>query len=184
MAHLKKISSLLSVYDALHMLPELRASMVYALTHPDEFTANDEITRGFWHTTTQEWLCMPAVIFEDTNRYFNDPHHNRPLFITSFIDNQPVLGVMIDGGLAVNILSAKTLDYLGVDPSQLRPNTLVIQGFNQNEQRPLDFVRLRKKFGHIEGWTSFYVIDVDTTYNALIGWPWMHKFQVVSSTYH
>lgn len=28
--------------------------------------------------------------------------------------------VIIDGGSVVNILPAKTLDYLGVDPSQLR----------------------------------------------------------------
>jgi len=76
---------------------------------------------------------MPIVTFEDTNRYSDDPHHNRPLFITSIINNQPMSKVMINGGSVVNILPAKTLDYLEVDPSQLKPSTLAIQGFNQNE---------------------------------------------------
>lgn len=43
MEHLKKISSLLTIYDALHMSPEMRAFMVYALTHPNEFSTNDKV---------------------------------------------------------------------------------------------------------------------------------------------
>lgn len=48
MAHFKKITSLLTVYDALRMSLEFRASMVYTLTHPDEFVANDEVARASW----------------------------------------------------------------------------------------------------------------------------------------
>lgn len=60
---------------------------------------------------------MPTVTFEDTDQYSDDPGHNRPLFITSSIDNQP---------LSINILPIKTLNHLGVDLSQIRPNTLII----------------------------------------------------------
>lgn len=133
MAHLKKIPSLLTVYDALRMLPKLRASMIYALTHPDEFATNDEIARASWQTVTREGLCMSTVTFEDTDRYSDDPNHNRPLFIIGSIDNQPMSSVMIDGSSTINILPTKTLNYLRVDPSQLWLSTLVIQGFNQNE---------------------------------------------------
>lgn len=60
---------------------------------------------------------MPIVTFEDTDRYSNDPHHNKSLFIAVRIDNQPVSRVMIDGGSAVNILPTKTLAYLDIEPS-------------------------------------------------------------------
>lgn len=50
MAHSKKIPSLLTIYDALCISPELRDSMIYALTHPDEFSTNDEIARASWKT--------------------------------------------------------------------------------------------------------------------------------------
>lgn len=60
---------------------------------------------------------MPKVTFKDTNRYSDDPGHNRPLFITSSIDNQPVCRVMIDDSSIINILPIKILNYLGVDPS-------------------------------------------------------------------
>lgn len=87
MAHLKKIPSLLTIYDALRMSPELRASMIYALTHPDEFATNDEIAKAFWQTATQEGLCMPMVTFKDTDRYSDDLNHNQPLFIMGSINN-------------------------------------------------------------------------------------------------
>lgn len=35
MVYLKKIPSLLTIYDALYMSPDLKASMIYALTHLD-----------------------------------------------------------------------------------------------------------------------------------------------------
>lgn len=54
MAHLKKIPSLLIVYDAPRMSPELRASMIYALTHLDEFATNDKIVRASWQIATRE----------------------------------------------------------------------------------------------------------------------------------
>lgn len=38
LAHLKKIPALLSVYDALKMSAELRMSLVYGLTNPEEFS--------------------------------------------------------------------------------------------------------------------------------------------------
>lgn len=184
LAHLKKIPSLLIVYDVLHMSSKLRASMVYALTHPDEFVTNEKIARASWQTAMGEGLYMPTVTFEDTDHYLDDPCHNRPLFITCTIDDQSVSRVMIDDYSTFNILSAKTLAYLGVDLSQLRPNILFIQCFNQNEQRPLGFIKLRTKFGHIEDWTPFYIIVVDTKYNTLIRRPWMHKYQVTPSTFH
>lgn len=87
MTHLKKIPSLLSIYDTLHMSPELRDSLVHALTHLEEFAHNDEIARAYWKIAIREGLCMPMVSFEDTNQYWDHPHHNRPLFIIRSIDD-------------------------------------------------------------------------------------------------
>jgi len=30
----------------------------------------------------------------------------------------------------------------------------------------------------------FHIIDVKTTYNMLLGQPWIHKTYIVSSTFH
>lgn len=93
---------------------------------------------------------MPTVTIEDTDRYLDDPHHNKLLFITGSIDDQPMSRIMIDSGSAVNILPVKIMSHLGIDPSWLRPSSLVIQGFKQNEQHSLDSINSKTKFGHIE----------------------------------
>ena len=58
--------------------------------------------------------------------------------------------ILVDGGSAANLLPRRALTLLGVRISQLRPSRLVIQGFNQNEQRPMVKIELRTKFGDIE----------------------------------
>ncbi|KAH7861474.1 hypothetical protein Vadar_026676 [Vaccinium darrowii] len=106
-------------------------------------------------------ICMSTVTFGDEDMYVETPYHNRPLFITGFVLNTKISLVMVDGGSAVNLFRL----------SQLRPCHLVIQGFNQNEQRPMGKIKLRIKFGSIEEDTKFPVIDVNTSYNALLGRP-------------
>lgn len=48
MTHLKKILSPLSVYDALCMLPQLKASLIYALNNLEKFSQNYEIASASW----------------------------------------------------------------------------------------------------------------------------------------
>lgn len=56
LAHLKKIPALLSVYDALKMSAELRMSLVYALTNPEEFS--NEVNQVEMRSSEQ---LMPSV---------------------------------------------------------------------------------------------------------------------------
>ncbi|KAH7836484.1 hypothetical protein Vadar_001965 [Vaccinium darrowii] len=179
LAHLKKIPALLSIYDALKMSPELRKSLIYALSNPDDF---HEEVQGKGQKSIA--VCMSTVAFGDEDMYAETPDHNRPLFITGFVLNTEISRVMVDGGSAVNLLPKRALGMIGVRLSQLRPCHLVIQGFNQNEQRPMGKVKLRTKFGSIEEDTEFLVIDVNTSYNALLGRPWAHGHMAVPSTYH
>ncbi|KAH7853285.1 hypothetical protein Vadar_000919 [Vaccinium darrowii] len=127
---------------------------------------------------------MSTVAFGDEDMYAETLDHNRPLFITGFVLNTEISRVMVDGGSAVNLLPKRALGMIGVRLSQLRPCHLVIQGFNQNEQRPMGKIKLRTKFGSIEEDTEFLVIDVNTSYNALLGRPWVHGHMAVPSTYH
>ncbi|XP_058216876.1 uncharacterized protein LOC131327758 [Rhododendron vialii] len=116
--------------------------------------------------------------------YTETPDHNRPLFITGLVLNTKISRVLVDGGSAVNLLPKRALGIIGVRLSQLQPCHLVIQGFNQNEQHPMGKIKLRTKFGGIKEDTEFLVIDVDTSYNALLGRPWSHNHMAVPSTYH
>ena len=146
LAHLKKISALLSVYDALRMSSELRKSLIYALSNPEDFH-KDIGEKGSANKTT---TCLSMITFTDEDMYSDTPDHNRPLFISGHILNVKISRIMVDGGSAVNLLPRRILSLLGLRLLELQPSRLVIQGFNQNEQRPIGKIQLRTKFGDIE----------------------------------
>ncbi|GKV42869.1 hypothetical protein SLEP1_g50232 [Rubroshorea leprosula] len=60
----------------------------------------------------------------------------------------------------------------------------MIQGFNIGGQRAIGKIRLNLLIDDMESSELFHVLDAKTTYNMLLGWPWIHKNGVVSSTLH
>ena len=97
---------------------------------------------------------------------------------------QKINRILVDDGFAVNILPLKTMKELGIPLDELIQSRLMIQGFNQGGQRALGKVRLQLFIGDMESYPLFHVIDAKTTYNMLLGRPWIHQNGVVSSTLH
>ena len=73
-----------------------------------------------------------SIIFTDDDRLLGSKIHNRPLFVTGYIQEQRVNRIIIDGGFAVNILPLKILKELGISLDELLPSRLMIQGFTKS----------------------------------------------------
>ena len=80
--------------------------------------------------------------------------------MNSYIREQEVSRILIDGGFVVNILPLKILKELGISLDELLPSKLMIQGFNQGGQRAIGKIRLHMLIGEME---FFHVIDAKTT---------------------
>ncbi|KAI3453509.1 hypothetical protein Pfo_010172 [Paulownia fortunei] len=98
-----------------------------------------------------------------------------PLFIIGYTHEQKVNRILIDGGSAVNILPLRTLKKLGIFMDELENSRLMIQGFNQGGQRALGIIRLKLLMDDIASTVLFHVIDAKTSYNMLLGHPWLHE---------
>ena len=72
---------------------------------------------------------------------------------------------------------------------ELLHSRLAIQGFNQGGQCAIDTIHLELIIGELTSNVLFHVIDAKTTYNMLLGRPWIHGNQChqlcinVSSTF-
>ena len=110
--------------------------------------------------------------------------HNRPLFVSSFIREEKVSRILIDDGFAVNIMSKVTMKRLGISTEELSKSRLVIQGFNQEGQRAIGIIRLDVIMEDLKTRPLFHVIDSKTSYNLLLGRPWLHENGIVSSILH
>jgi len=61
---------------------------------------------------------------------------------------------------------------------------LTIQGFNQVVQKALDMIVLKVELDDLYIDVVFYVIDANTSYNAIIGPPWHYTSKAIASTLH
>lgn len=120
LAHLKKIPALLSVYDALKMSAELRMSLVYALTNPEEFS--NEVNQVKMRSSEPTYAeCLALITFTDDYLQPGLIKHNRPLFISGYLNGLGITRIMIDGGSAVNLLPLRMLKRLGIAIHRLGP---------------------------------------------------------------
>ncbi|KAL0458509.1 UNVERIFIED_CONTAM: hypothetical protein Slati_0478100 [Sesamum latifolium] len=125
-----------------------------------------------------------TLSFTDEDLLLGSKPHNRPLFILGFIQEQRVNRILIDGGSAVNIMPKTTMKKLGITLEDLSRSRLTIQGFDQGTQRAVGMTRLDLTVGELKASTLFHVIDARTSYNLLLGRPWLHENGVVPSTLH
>lgn len=110
LAHLKKIQALLSVYDALKISAELRMSLVYA--NPEEFS--NEVNQVEMRSSEPTYAeCLALITFTDDYLQPGLIKHNRPLFISGYLNGLEITRIMIDGGSAVNLLPLRMLKRLG-----------------------------------------------------------------------
>ena len=61
---------------------------------------------------------------------------------------------------------------------------LTIQGFNQAGQKAMGTIVLQMEIGELLSTALFHVIDAPTSYNVLLGRPWLHNYGIVPSTLH
>uniref|UniRef100_A0A6N2MI02 Retrotransposon gag domain-containing protein n=1 Tax=Salix viminalis TaxID=40686 RepID=A0A6N2MI02_SALVM len=124
------------------------------------------------------------ISFNDEDLLLGSKLHNRPLFIKGYVDEKIVNRILVDDGSAVNILPLKTMRELGIPMDELFPSHLMIQGFNQGGQNAIGKIRLAMHIEDMESNALFHVIDAKTTYNMLLGRPWIHENGIISSTLH
>ncbi|MGV7988821.1 retropepsin-like aspartic protease, partial [Mycobacterium kansasii] len=114
----------------------------------------------------------------------DEAEHNRPLMIEGYICGKKIKQIMIDNGSTVNLLPLSMIGKLGYRRFDLRPSGMMIQGFNQDGQRALGKITITMEVGELTTTVVCHVINAVTTYNLLLGRPWIHQYSIVPSTLH
>jgi hypothetical protein len=178
-AHLKRIPALLSIYDALLLIPELRQALIKVLEAPEVY----EVTMA-----KHRLLCNASefheITFSEEDKLVEDDNHNRPLYIEGNIGTTHLCRVLIDPGSTVNILPVRSLTRAEFILDNLEPTEVVISGFNNQGTSALGSITVKIQMSTFSFKARFFVIEADTSYSALLGRPWIHKYQVVPSMLH
>ncbi|KAJ6796985.1 Uncharacterized protein M6B38_221250 [Iris pallida] len=110
--------------------------------------------------------------------------HDRPLYYTGYIGDVKVDRMHIDPGSSISIIPKGLLHHLRILMHRLTPTSTAISGFNSGRSYPIGKIRLKCQIGDLQSEVTCYIIDADTSYNILLGRPWIHDYMIVPSTLH
>ncbi|KAA0048376.1 uncharacterized protein E6C27_scaffold264G00950 [Cucumis melo var. makuwa] len=165
----------LGINDLLTLSREVKDTII-------EILKNDDVSTTVTSPMKACDSCCMSISFSDEDLLLGSKLHNRPLYVSGYVQEQKFNQILIDNGSAVNILPKSTMNQLGISVEELSNSKLVIQGFNQGAQWAIALFVWRSSY--LQASTIFHVIDSRTTYKMLLGRPWIHENGIVTSTLH
>ena len=122
LAHLKKIPALLSVYDVLTNMPEVREALIKALQNPELYRSHLIEAQEVMYA---KFAAM--VKFTDEDLMLGTTKHNRPLYIRGQLNKVPMNRVLIDPGSAVNLIPYMTVQKFSFNHEHLQQESVIVQ---------------------------------------------------------
>ncbi|XP_075080432.1 uncharacterized protein LOC142165940 [Nicotiana tabacum] len=91
---------------------------------------------------------------------------------------------MVDDGSGVDIRPLLTLQRMEIGTERIRPNNVCVRAFDDIKRDTIGEIDLILTIGLVDFEVTFQVLDMDTSYNFLLGRPWIHAAGAVPSTLH
>ncbi|XP_070008344.1 uncharacterized protein [Nicotiana sylvestris] len=110
--------------------------------------------------------------------------HNKALHLTVKCEGYYVKRVMLDGGSGVDICPLSTFQRMEITTERIRPNNVCVRAFDGIKRDTVGEIYLTLTISPVDFEVTFQVLDMDTSYNFLLGRPCIHAAGAVPSTLH
>ena len=108
----------------------------------------------------------------------------KALHITTKVKDCTLPKVLIDNGSSLNVMPLSTLMRLPVDRSYMKHTHTVVRAFDDTRREVTGEIEIKMQIGPCTFNVEFQVMDISSSYNCLLGRPWIHIAGVVPSTLH
>ncbi|XP_017239352.2 uncharacterized protein LOC108212130 [Daucus carota subsp. sativus] len=136
------------------------------------------------NTLTPKNDDMTELVFSWTDKEHVQEPQQDGLVISLQVGNCLIKRIMVDNGSAANIMTKNTLQEMGLADSDMIKRSTILVGFSGETKKTLGEITLPVYTHGVNISTKFLIIDCDSTYNILMGRPWIHDMQAVPSTFH
>ena len=124
------------------------------------------------------------LVFDGRDReHINEPQQDA-LVISLPVGNCLIKRIMVDNGSAANIMTKHTLQEMGLAESDMIKKSTILVGFSGETKKTVGEITLPTYAQGVNILTKFLIIECDSTYNIIMGRPWIHDLQVVPSTFY
>ncbi|WKA05482.1 hypothetical protein VitviT2T_023446 [Vitis vinifera] len=159
-------------------------------------THRDALTRALSQirvdtTTTPEGLIhmmtagrATCIVFSDDDLPPEGSDHTRPLYISVGCSGRRVPSVLLDNGSALNVCPLATAIALGYAPSDFGPSTQTVRAYDSTRRKVMGTLEIELLIGPATFVAIFQVLRIPTSFNLLLGRPWIHRAGAIPSSLH
>ncbi|WKA13007.1 hypothetical protein VitviT2T_030344 [Vitis vinifera] len=159
-------------------------------------THRDALTRALSQirvdtTTTPEGLIhmmtagrATCIVFSDDDLPPEASDHTRPLYISVGCSGRRVPSVLLDNGSALNVCPLATAIALGYAPSDFGPSTQTVRAYDSTRREVMGTLEIELLIGPTTFVAVFQVLRIPTSFNLLLGRPWIHRAGAIPSSLH
>ena len=142
-------------------------------------------------TTTPEGLIhfltadrATCITFSDNDLPPEGLSHVRPLFIDVACSGRRVPSVLLDNGSALNVYPLVTAITLGFLISDFGPSTQIVKAYDGTQRTVLGTLSTHVMIGPVIYSILFQVLRIQSSFNLLLGRPWIHEAGAIPSSLH
>ena len=126
--------------------------------------------------TTGRAIC---IVFSDNDLPPDGPDYTRPLYILVGCSGRQVPSILLDNGSALNVCPLATAITLGYAPYDLGPSTQTVRAYDSTRKEVMGTLEIELLIDPATFITVFQVLRILTSFNLLLGWPWIHRAEVI-----
>ncbi|XP_070025892.1 uncharacterized protein [Nicotiana sylvestris] len=132
----------------------------------------------------ERFFAINQISFSKNDLPPEETAHNKALHPTVKCEGYYVKRVMLDGGSGVDIYPLSTLQRMEIETERIRPNNVCVRAFDGIKRDTIGEIDLILTNGPVDFEVTFQVLDMDTSYNFLLGRPWIYAAGDIPSTLH
>ncbi|RVW98084.1 Pro-Pol polyprotein [Vitis vinifera] len=125
-----------------------------------------------------------CIVFSDDDLPPEGSGHTRPLYISVGCSGRRVPSVLLDNGSALNVCPLATAIALGYAPSDFGPSTQTVRAYDNTRREVMGTLEIELLIGPTTFITIFQVLRIPTSFNLLLGRPWIHRAGAIPSSLH
>ena len=91
---------------------------------------------------------------------------------------------LLDNGSALNVCPLVTTIALGFSPSDFEPSTQTFRAYDGTQRTVLGTLTTHVMIGSVRYSILFQVLRIQTSFNMLLGRPWIHEAGAIPSSPH
>ena len=125
-----------------------------------------------------------CIVFSDDDLLLERSDHVRPMFINVACSSHRVSSVLLDDDSALNVCPLATAIALGFSQYDFGPSTQVVRAYDGTQRTVMGTLTAHVMIGPVRYSMLFQVLRIQSSFNLLLGRPWIHKVGAIPSSLH